>query len=152
MDTLRLEKGYRHFGHDVGDEDHVLEAGLGFAVKTGKPEGRFGPFIGREAVLRQRAAGLQRRLLQVRLHDAEPLLLHAEPIICEGRIAGYLSSGGYGHTIGSAVGMGYAACEAGMSVIEQCQQRFEIEVAGQRFAASVSTKPFYDPDGKQIRS
>ena len=50
---LRLEKAYRHFGHDIGDEDHVLEAGLGFAVKTDKPRGRFGDFIGREAVLAQ---------------------------------------------------------------------------------------------------
>ena len=62
MDSCRIEKAYRHFGHDITDEDHVLEAGLGFAVKTGK-----GDFIGRDAVLRRREAGLTRRLLQFRL-------------------------------------------------------------------------------------
>src|SRR3546814_4839941 len=66
LDSLRIEKAYRHFGHDIGDEDHVLEAGLGFAVKTEKADGRFGPFIGRDAVLQKREAGLTRRLLQFR--------------------------------------------------------------------------------------
>ena len=56
MDSLRIEKAYRHFGHDIGDEDHVLEAGLGFAVKTDKAKGRFGDFIGREGVLAKRQA------------------------------------------------------------------------------------------------
>mgnify|MGYP000849095477 CR=1 FL=1 len=152
MDTLRLEKGYRHFGHDIGDEDHVLEAGLGFAVKTGKTNGRFGAFIGRDAVLRRRETGLSRRLLQFRLHDPSPLLFHAEPIVCNGRIVGYLSSGGYGHSVGSAIGMGYAPCEPGATIAEQCQQRFEIEIAGARFAASASDKAFFDPNGDRIRA
>jgi heterotetrameric sarcosine oxidase gamma subunit len=152
MESLRLEKGYRHFGHDIGDEDHVLEAGLGFAVKTGKPEGRFGPFLGRDAVLKKREGGLARRLLQFRLRDPQPLLFHAEPIVCEGDIVGYLSSGGFGHTLGSAIGMGYAPCAPGMSVSDQCQQRFEIEIAGRRFAASASTKPLFDPSGDRIRA
>jgi 4-methylaminobutanoate oxidase (formaldehyde-forming) len=81
MDSLRLEKAYRHFGHDIGDEDHVLEAGLGFAVKTEKRRGRFGDFIGREAVLRKRTAGLSRRLVQFKLEDPEPLLFHNEPVL-----------------------------------------------------------------------
>src|SRR3546814_1759934 len=66
LDSLRIEKAYRHFGHDIGDEDHVLEAGLGFAVKTEKPASRFGPFIGRDAVLKKRDEGLTRRLVQDR--------------------------------------------------------------------------------------
>lgn len=152
MDTLRLEKGYRHFGHDIGDEDHVLEAGLGFAVKADKPGGPFGHFIGRDAVQRKRESGLSRRLLQFRLRDPEPLLFHAEPILCEGDVVGYLSSGGYGHSLGSAIGMGYVPCTPAMTVGDQCQQCFEIEIAGRRFAASASAKPLFDPIGARIRA
>ena len=81
LDSCRLEKGYRHFGHDIGDEDHVLEAGLGFAVHTDK-----GPFTGREAVLRRREAGLGRRLVQFRLRDPGPLLHHDEAVVRDGRV------------------------------------------------------------------
>ena len=79
MDSLRIEKGFRHFGHDITCEDHVLEAGLGFAVKTSKPD-----FIGRDAVLRKKENGLDRRLLQFVLNDSEPLLYHNEPILRDG--------------------------------------------------------------------
>jgi len=89
-------KAYRHFGHDITDEDHVLEAGLGFAVKTDK-----GAFIGREAVLRKREAGLTRRMVQVRLKDPERLLFHNEPILRDGRIVSFLTSGNYGHALGA---------------------------------------------------
>ncbi len=71
LDSCRIEKAFRHFGHDITDEDDVLEAGLGFAVKTAK-----GDFIGRDAVLKKREAGLSRRMVQFRLKDAEPLLFH----------------------------------------------------------------------------
>lgn len=152
MDSLRLEKGYRHFGHDVGDEDHVLEAGLGFAVKVDKPRSAFGEFIGRDAVLRQRETGVTRRLLQFRLQDPAPLLFHAEPIIAGGQVVGYLTSAGYGHTLGAAVGMGYVPCSPGTTAAEQCRNAFEIEIAGQRFAASASAKPLFDPNGERIRA
>ncbi len=152
MDTLRLEKGYRHFGHDVGDEDHVLEAGLGFAVKVDKPRGAFGDFLGRDAVLRKREEGVTRRLLQFRLRDPEPLLFHAEPIIASGEIDGYLTSGGYGHTLGTAIGMGYVTCSPGAPVSEVCAQPFEIEIAGRRYTACATNKPLYDPSGARIRS
>ena len=106
MDCARIEKGFRHFGHDITCEDHVLEAGLGFAVKTDKPD-----FIGRDAVLRKKEQGLAKRLVQFRLTDPEPLLYHNEPILRDGEIVGYLSSGAYGHTLGGAMGMGYVPCE-----------------------------------------
>jgi len=105
MDTLRMEKGYRHFGHDITSEDHVMEAGLGFAVKKDKPS-----FMGREAVLKKAEDGLNMRLVQFKLTDPEPLLYHNEPIVRDGEIVGYLSSGGYGHHVGAAVGMGYVPC------------------------------------------
>jgi 4-methylaminobutanoate oxidase (formaldehyde-forming) len=152
MDSLRLEKAYRHFGHDITDEDHVLEAGLGFAVKIDKPRGAFGDFIGREAVLERKRAGLAHRLLQFRLQEPGPLLYHTEPILMDGRIVGYLRSGGYGHTLGAAVGLGYLPCRGGEPVEVLLSHRFEIEVAGRRIPAIASAKPMYDPSGARIRA
>jgi glycine cleavage system T protein len=151
MDTLRLEKGYRHFGHDISDEDHVLEAGLGFAVKTEKPAGRYGSFIGRKAVLEKRKRGLQRHLLQFRLNDAEPLLYRSEPIVRDDRIVGYLTSGGYGHTLAAAIGMGYVPGRPGETAEELCAGPYEIEVAGRRFSAMASAAPLYDRAGARVR-
>ncbi len=151
MDSLRMEKAYRHFGHDIGDEDHVLEAGLGFAVKSDKPQGAFGAFIGRDAVLAKRNAGLSRRLVQFKLADPEPLLYHTEPIVCDGRVVGYLTSGSYGHTLGAAVGLGYVPCRAGESNAELLVKHYEIEVAGQRVPALASLQPLYDPTSARVR-
>ncbi|MGF1444829.1 MAG: FAD-dependent oxidoreductase, partial [Pikeienuella sp.] len=107
LDGCRLEKAFRHWGHDITDEDHILEAGLGFAVKTEKEPSAYGDFLGRAAVLAKRQAGLSRRMLQFQLHDPEPLLFHNEPILRDGEIVGYLSSGNYGHHLGAAIGLGY---------------------------------------------
>jgi 4-methylaminobutanoate oxidase (formaldehyde-forming) len=145
MDTCRMEKGFRHFGHDITAEDHVLEAGLGFAVKLDKPA-----FVGRDAVLRKKEAGLERRLVQFRLTDPEPLLYHNEPVLRDGKIVGFLSSGAYGHHLGAAVGLGYVPC-AGQSVADVLASSYEIDVAGHRYAAEVSLKPFYDPTGARTK-
>ncbi len=142
MDCARAEKAFRHFGHDITCEDHVLEAGLGFAVKTGKGH----DFIGRDAVLRKREEGLQRRLLQFRLSDPEPLLYHNEPILREGVIVGQVSSGAYGHALGGAIGLGYVPC-AGEDLASVLGSTYEIDVAGQKVRADVSAGPIYDPDG-----
>jgi len=145
LDSCRMEKGFRHFGHDITDEDHVLEAGLGFAVRSGK-----GPFVGREAVERCRTEGLRRRLLQFRLREPAPLLFHNEPILRDGAIVGMITSGAYGHFLGAAVGLGWVPCtgedEAGLLA-----SAWEIEVAGERFAAEASLRPLYDPDGLRMR-
>ena len=145
MDTCRIEKGFRHFGHDITSEDHVLEAGLGFAVKTDKPN-----FIGRDAVLAKRETGLEQRLLQFKLTDAEPLLYHNEPILRNGENVGYLSSGGYGHHVGAAIGMGYVPCK-GESVAELLASSFEIDVMGTRVKAEAKLKPFYDPKSERVK-
>ncbi|MEZ5842380.1 MAG: FAD-dependent oxidoreductase [Hyphomicrobiaceae bacterium] len=152
MDSLRLEKAYRHFGHDISDEDHVLEAGLGFAVKANKPKGAFGDFIGREAVLQRQAQGLKRRLVQFRLTDPVPLLYHTEPIVADGAIVGYLTSGSYGHTLGAAVGLGWLPCRPDETPEELLGRHYEIEVACERFDASASLRPLYDPDSRRIRA
>ncbi|MEM8632801.1 MAG: FAD-dependent oxidoreductase [Pseudomonadota bacterium] len=146
MDCARIEKAFRHFGHDITCEDHVLEAGLGFAVKTAKPD-----FIGRDAVLRKKDEGLAARLLQFRLSDSEPMLYHNEPILRNGDIVGYLSSGAYGHHLGAAIGMGYVPC-SGESAQEVLGSAYEIDVAGVRVAAEASLKPFYDPKSERVRA
>jgi 4-methylaminobutanoate oxidase (formaldehyde-forming) len=145
MDTCRIEKAFRHFGHDITCEDHVLEAGLGFAVKTAKPD-----FIGRDAVLQKREAGLQNRMVQFRLTDPEPLLYHHEPILRDGDIVGYLSSGAYGHHLGGAIGLGYVPC-AGQSVEQVLASTYEIDVAGTRVRAEASIRPMYDPTSARVR-
>ena len=146
MDTCRIEKGFRHFGHDITCEDHVLEAGLGFAVKTDKPN-----FIGRDAVLRKKEEGLCQRLVQFKLKDSEPLLYHNEAVIRDSEVIGYLSSGGYGHFEGAAMGMGYVPCQ-GETLAEVLASKYEIEIAGVRVEAKAQTEPFYDPKGERAKA
>jgi 4-methylaminobutanoate oxidase (formaldehyde-forming) len=152
LDCCRLEKAYRHMGQDISSEDHVLEAGLGFAVKADKKAGRFGDFIGRAGVLAKKEAGLARRLLQFRLEDPTPLVYHNEPIVRDGRIVGHLTSGAYGHHLGAAIGLGYVPVEKGESIAQTTGSRYEIEIAGRRFAARASHEPMYDPKGERLKS
>ena len=145
MDCCRIEKAFRHFGHDITPEDHVLEAGLGFAVKTSKPD-----FIGRAAVLEKKEKGLETRMVQFRLTDPEPLLYHNEPILRDGEIVSYLSSGSYGHHLGAAIGMGYVPCK-GETAEQLMASSYEIEVAGTRVKAEASLRPMYDPKAERTR-
>jgi 4-methylaminobutanoate oxidase (formaldehyde-forming) len=146
LDSCRIEKAYRHFGHDITDEDHVLEAGLGFTVSRKKAA-----FLGREAVLRKEEAGMERRMLQFRLKDAEPLLFHNEALVRDGKIVGPVTSGNYGHFLGGAIGMGYVPCK-GQSDEEILSSRYEIEVAGQRHEAVASLVPMYDAKSERVRA
>lgn len=152
LDSCRIEKGYRHFGHDITDEDHVLEAGLGFAVKMNKPEGKYGPFIGRDGVLHKRETGFTRRLLQFKLRDAEPLLFHNEPIYRDGQAVGHITSGAYGHHLGAAMGMGYVSCDPKTDAQSLLAASYEIDIAGHRHAADASLTPFYDPKQTRIHA
>ncbi|MES0028172.1 MULTISPECIES: FAD-dependent oxidoreductase [unclassified Mesorhizobium] len=145
LDSCRIEKAFRHFGHDITDEDNVLEAGLGFAVKTAK-----GDFLGRDAVLKKKETGLSRRLVQFRLNDPEPLLFHNEAILRDGTIVGPITSGNYGHHLGGAIGLGYVPCQ-GESEADVLSSSYEIEIAGERFAAEASLKPMYDPKSERVR-
>ncbi len=145
MDCGRIEKAFRHFGHDITCEDHVLEAGLGFAVSKDKTD-----FIGRDAVEKKRDEGLQSRLVQFRLTDPEPLLYHNEPIVRDGQIVGYLSSGAYGHHLGAAIGMGYVPC-AGETAADVLASGYEIDVAGTRVTAEASLRPMYDPKSERVK-
>lgn len=145
--SLRLEKGFRHWGHDITDEDTPLEAGLSFAVAFDKPGG----FIGREALLAQRAVGVARRLVQFKLDDPEPLLYHDERILRDGVLVGHTTSGMFGHTVGAAVGMGYVTADPEMARAEVIDARFELQVNGQRHSATAGYRPFYDPGSERTR-
>jgi glycine cleavage system T protein len=147
LNALRMEKAYRHWGHDITDEDTPLEAGLGFAVKMDKPGG----FIGRDALLRQKQDGLTQKLVQFLLKSPEPMLYHNEPIWQGDRIAGYIRSGMYAHTLGGACGLGYVTAADGGTVGPIAPDDYEIEIAGVRYPAMASLKPLYDPTNARIK-
>ena len=148
LNSLRMEKAYRHWGHDISDEDTPLEAGLHFAVAWKKPRG----FVGREALERQRESGLRRRLVAVALERTDRMLYHNEPVWRNGELVGRISSAMFGHTIGAALGLGYLA-NGGAPVSPEwiAAGRYEVEVADERIAARVSLRPFYDPASERVK-
>ncbi|MDH4072679.1 MAG: FAD-dependent oxidoreductase [Gammaproteobacteria bacterium] len=148
LNSLRMEKAYRHWSHDITDEDTPLEAGLEFVVKFDKKGG----FIGRDALLRQREAGVARRLVQFLLTDPEPLLYHNEPVWRDGKLVGHITSGAYGHTLGGCIGLGYVTVEPGSPPEAALDGSFEIEVACERVPAEASLEPMYDSGNMRIRS
>lgn len=148
LSSLRLEKAYRDFGVDVDNTDDPIAAGLGFAVKLDKPGG----FIGRHALAAIKAAGTpKRRMLQFLLHDPEPLIWGNEIILLEGRPVGYIQAGAYGHTLGGAVGIGFAELDEPLTAAIVDQGRWQIGIAGRRFAATASLRPLFDPGMERIR-
>jgi 4-methylaminobutanoate oxidase (formaldehyde-forming) len=147
--SLRLEKGYRDYGHDIDNTDNAFETGLGMFVDLDKPGG----FIGREAALRQKAAGApKRRLVQVLVRDPEPLLFHAEPVHRSGRPVGYVRAGSYGHTLGGAVGLAMVEADAPLDAAWLNEGRWEIDIAGRLYPAVVSLRPLYDPRMERIKT
>ena len=148
LNSLRMEKAYRHWSHDITDEDTPLEAGLDFVVKFDKAGG----FIGRDALLRMRDRGIGRRLLQFRLRDPAPLLYHNEPVWRDGDLVGHITSGAYGHTLGGCVGLGYVTVAPDAEPAAALEGRYEIEVACERFEADASLQAMYDPANARIRT
>ena len=140
LNSLRLEKAYRHWGHDIDSDTTLLEAGLGFTAAWDKPGG----FVGREALLAQRKSGVQRRVVQFLLADAEASLFHDEPIWRNGARVGRVTSAMHGHTLGAPVALGTVAAES-------ADGDWEIEVAGRRVAATASLMPLYDSRNARIR-
>jgi 4-methylaminobutanoate oxidase (formaldehyde-forming) len=148
LNSLRMEKGYRHWGHDITDEETPIEAGLGFAVKFDKPGG----FLGRDALLRQKDRGVKKRLVQFLLKDPEPLVYHYEPILRDGRICGYATSGMFGHTLGATVAMGYVSAEGELVTPDYIREgRYELRVNGRNYEAEASLRPFYDPKSERVK-
>jgi 4-methylaminobutanoate oxidase (formaldehyde-forming) len=148
LDTLRLEKAYRDYGNDIDNKDTPLEVGLSFFVDFDKPGG----FIGKEALLKRKEAGLRYRLVQFLLEDERPLLYYGEPIYRNNERVGNIMSGGYGHTLGGAVGVGPVDKGGEVTTTEYIKSgNYEIEVAGERFPAKASLRPMYDPQLKRVR-
>jgi len=148
LNSLRMEKAYRHWGHDISDEDTPLEAGLHFAIAWKKAGG----FVGREALERQREAGLRRRLVAVALGRTDRMLYHNEPIWRNGELVGRISSAMFGHTVGAPLGLGYLA-NGGAPVTPEwiAAGHYEVEVADERIPARVSLQPFYDPASERVK-
>ena len=149
LNSLRMEKLYRHWGHDIAEEDTPLEAGLGFTIAWDKPGG----FIGREALLPRRGKAPRRRLVGLALEDpSAPLLYHNEPVWRDGVLVGRTTSAMYGHTVGASIALAAVACPEGVTPAWIAAVRFEIEIARRRHAARASLRPFHDPKGERIRA
>lgn len=146
VDSLRLEKGYRHWGTDITPDDTPYEAGLGFAVKLDK-----GEFIGRQALIRQKESGLTRKLVMFTLDESEPLLYHDEPVYRDGELVSSITHGAYAHLLESAMGMGYLENPEGVSDEWILSGRYEIDVEGKRIPATAHLKAPYDPSAKRVR-
>ena len=147
--SLRLEKAYRDFGVDVDNTDNPIEAGLSFAVRLDKPGG----FVGRDALASIKAAGTpKRRMLQILLSDPEPLLFGNEIIYLDGRAVGHLQVGAYGHTLGGAVGLGFASLEEPITASLVSAGHWEVDVAGKLVGAQASLRPLLDPGLERVRA
>ena len=149
LGSLRMEKGYRDYGHDIDNTDDPYETGLGFAVDLQKAGG----FIGRDAARARRAQGsLQRRLVQVLVQDPQPLMFHAEVVLRDGVAVGYVRAASYGHTLGGAVGLAMIEPRQVVDAAYLSSGRWEVDIAGRRYPAVVSLKPLYDPQNLRIRA
>ena len=144
--SLRMEKAYRDYGHDIDNTDDVFEAGLGFAVALDKSD-----FSGRDAALAAKAAPARRRLVQVLLRDPEPLLFHAEPIYRDGEFVGYIRAASYGWTLGGAVGLAMIEAPEAVTTAWLEEGEWSVEIAGDLVPARVSLRPLYDPSSARVR-
>jgi len=147
--SLRIEKGYRDYGHDIDNTDNAYETGLGLFVDLDKPGG----FIGRDAALRQKSAGVpKRRLVQVLVKDPQPLLFHAEPVQRDGKPVGYIRAASYGHTLGGAVGLAMVESAGPIDGAWLNEGRWEVDIAGKLYPAVASLRPLYDPQMERIKA
>jgi 4-methylaminobutanoate oxidase (formaldehyde-forming) len=152
INHCRLEKGFVHFGHDIGEDDTPLEAGLRFAVAFDKRE-----FIGRDALLKQRDAGpTDNRLVNVRVLQSTqqdgPYLLRNEPIWKAGELVGYVTSGAWGFRLGGSFGMASVKRKGGVTAEWLREDGFEVEVAGAKHRIDLQFSGFYDPNGARMKS
>jgi 4-methylaminobutanoate oxidase (formaldehyde-forming) len=149
LGSLRMEKGYRDYGHDIDNTDVPYEVGLGFALDLKKPDG----FIGKEAVLAQKAAGpLKRRLVQVLVRDPGPLMFHAEVVRRDGVPVGYVRAASYGHTLGGAVGLAMIEPKVPVDEAYLGSGEWQVDIAGKFYPAVVSARPLYDPAMKRVHA
>lgn len=148
IESCRLEKGYRAWGSDIGADHTPIEAGLGWAVKTKKPIA----FKGRDAIERQLAGGVRKMLAGFVVDDPEAVLLGRETIYRDGKRVGWLTSGGFGYTLGRAIGYGYVRNPEGVTEEFVLGGRYELDIAMRRVACTVSLQPLYDPQMQRIKA
>jgi 4-methylaminobutanoate oxidase (formaldehyde-forming) len=152
MNNCRTEKGYRHWGHDMSDEETPLEAGLGFTIAWDKPGG----FIGKEALEKQRVLKVQpKRLVCLALEDSSaqaPMIYHEEPIYRNGVIVGSTTSGAWGHRVEHSLGLGYIKNADGVTKEWIESGVWEVELSWKRYGAKVQLQCFYDPKGDRIKA
>lgn len=146
IETLRLEKGYRAWSSDIGPDHTPDEAGLGWAVKMKSNI----PFKGRDAVAAQRENGV-RKILATFTADGDTILSGRETIYRNGKRCGWLSSGGYGHTLGRSIGIGYVRASEPIDRAYVLSGTYELEVATERVPAEVTLSPLYDPNMDRVR-
>ena len=142
QDSLRLEKGYRLWGADIHTEYNPIQAGLGFAVDMDK-----GEFIGRDALVKIRAGGVERRLRCITLDDPARVVMGKEPIWLNDRIAGYVTSAGFGYSVETGIALGYLPTES-----SKPGTKVEIEYFGKRLRATVRRTTLFDPENARLRS
>ncbi len=148
MNSLRLEAGYRHWGHDISDEDTPLEAGLGFAVAWEKPGG----FTGREALLAQKEQPRTKRLIQFRIEDPELISYHDDPIFRDGVYVGRTTGGMWSHTQDRCLSMAYLNNPGGVDQVWLDSGDWQIEIGTRRRTVTPSIRSFYDPTNTKVRS
>jgi glycine cleavage system aminomethyltransferase T len=153
--SLRMEKAYRDYGHDMDNTDTLLEMGLGFTADYDKPDG----FIGKEVTMKQREdlkknGGLSKRLVQMLVLDPEPLMYHGEVVYRNGKCIGDVRAASYGHTLGGAVGLVHVVAETGCVVNKQylSEGLWEVEIAGKKYPCKLSLNPMYDAANKKIKA
>ncbi len=146
LDSCRIEKGYRHFGHEVSQDETPYDAGLGFVCNFNT-----GEFIGREAAKKAKANIKTKRLVQIKLRDPEPLLIGHEPLLRNGEIVGYVTSGAYGHFVGASVGMGWLKNKDGVTKKFMETGDYSVLIANEEFGIDVSFSAFYDPKSERVK-
>jgi len=148
IESCRLEKGYRAWGSDIGPDHTPVEAGLGWAVKMRKNT----PFKGREVIERQLEGGVKKMLVCLVPENSDIVLLGRETIYRDGKRVGWLSSGGFGYTIGKPIGYGYVRNPDGVTEDFLLSGTYELDVARERVPCKVSLKPLYDPEMKRVKA
>jgi len=147
IESCRLEKGYRAWASDIGPDHTPLEAGLGWALKLKSGV----PFKGRDAILRQQVEGVKKRLACFTIDDPSIILLGRETIYRNGEKVGWLTSGGYGHTVGKAIGYGYIRNAGGVDAAYITAGDYALEVATKRVACNVHLGALYDPQMVRVK-
>jgi 4-methylaminobutanoate oxidase (formaldehyde-forming) len=148
LSSLRLEKGYRDYGHDIDNMDDPYSTGLGFAVRLDKDS----DFIGKQACIERKAdPHYPHRLVQILLQDPEPLMIHSEVVLRNGEPVGEVRAASYGHTLGASVGLAMVSGDP-VDAEYLAAGTWEVDIGGRRYPASVSLKPLYDPGMKRVRA